>query len=86
MRDICRFLRIDIQAPASFPISLIRNTDETITLLARMARLVGRTHWRPPRPDAPTKAGVTRWDKRFPAGPVRAFDLIESCFDESRVS
>jgi hypothetical protein len=43
MRDICRFLRIDIQAPASLPISLIRNTDETITLLARMARLVGRT-------------------------------------------
>jgi hypothetical protein len=44
MRDICRFLRIDIQAPASLPISLIRNTDETITLLARMALLVGRTH------------------------------------------
>ena len=47
MRDICRFLRIDIQAPASLPISLIRNTDETITLLARMARLVGRTHGAP---------------------------------------
>jgi hypothetical protein len=44
IRDICRFLRIDIQAPASLPISLIRNTDETITLLARMALLVGLMH------------------------------------------
>jgi hypothetical protein len=45
---ICRFLRIDIQAPPSLPISLIRNTDETITLLARMARVVSR---------APTRTG-----------------------------
>jgi hypothetical protein len=44
LRMICRFLRIDIQAPASLPISLIRNTDETITRSTRMARLVGRTH------------------------------------------
>jgi hypothetical protein len=41
---ICRFLRIDIQAPPSLPISLIRNTDETITLLALMARFIGRAH------------------------------------------
>jgi hypothetical protein len=41
---ICRFLQIDIQAPPSLPISLIRNTDETITLLTRMARFVSRIH------------------------------------------
>jgi hypothetical protein len=44
LRMICRFLRIDIQAPPSLPISLIRNADETIALLALMARFVGRTH------------------------------------------
>jgi hypothetical protein len=69
MRDICRFLRIDIQAPASLPISLIRNTDETITLLVRMARFIGHTrsqtlsrwreinHGEPPGPIRRTKAG-----------------------------
>ena len=50
LRMICRVLRIDIQAPFSLPISRIRNTDETIRLLALMARFVGRAH-------APTTTG-----------------------------
>jgi hypothetical protein len=38
---ICRFLRIDIQAPPLVPISLILNTDETITLLVRICTAHG---------------------------------------------